>query len=551
MLHHLSIQNYALIRHLELDFSSGLTVVTGETGAGKSILLGAMNLILGKRADARILLNKSAKCIVEGSFNISGYKLESFFERYDLDFEKISVIRREINSHGKSRAFINDTPVTLNILQELGEQLVDIHSQHQNLSLADSDFQISILDSYAGIVEDVQQYRKLYKQVQVLIREKENLEENEKKSKAEKDYFSFLFEELKQAELKDSEQEGLEKELSVLEHAEEIRTALFNTREGLDSERGGVIDDLSSLNSVMDKIKSFNPQLEEISNRFDGLRIELQDLLQEVERFEEKINIDPERTDEITDRLNTIYSLQQKHRVNTVEALLETQDKLKQQLLGIENIEDEIKEVNKALTKEELKLKKAAKLISEKRKLVIPQFTKEVCLSVQQLGMPNGAFEVELFSSETNGKDGCDKIRFLFNANRGEVLSELSRVASGGEKSRLMLAMKSMTGKKALLPTIVFDEIDTGVSGAVADRVGAILLSLSEAMQVITITHLPQIAGKGDHHFQVFKSVSEHITSTHVKKLNPDERIVEIAKLISGQEVTQTSMDSARQLLNN
>jgi len=551
MLEHITIQNYALIRHLEIDFKNGFSVVTGETGAGKSILLGALNLILGKRADTKVFLDKSEKCIVEGTFSIKDYNLESLFQVNDLDFDNHTLIRREINKQGKSRAFINDTPVNLNVLQDIGERLVDIHSQHQNLALKDSDFQISILDSYAGILHDVQKYRKNYQQFLDLERELQKFVELEQQSKTEKDYFEYLFAELGSAKFKEREQEDLEEELKVLDNAEEIRSVLYNAGKGLESERGGVLGDLSDIQTGLNKIKDFTPELNDISKRFDSISIELNDLLQELEKSAEQVHINPERIQELNERLNTIYTLQQKHRVSSITELNDVLKDLKQKLQGIDDLENQIKDISVKIETLNKLLNKSADLISYKRKKAIPLFEEGLKSSIHQLGMPNGNFKVDHTTLDFPGKDGRDRIQFLFNANRGGELREISGVASGGEKSRLMLAIKSMISKKELLPTIIFDEIDTGVSGAVADRVGGILFSLSSAMQVIAITHLPQIAGKGVHHYQVFKNVSGNKTSTHVKKLNTEERILEIAKLLSGQEVTNASVESAKHLLDN
>ncbi len=551
MLTHLSIKNYALIRDLELDFRRGFTVITGETGTGKSIMLGALDLILGKRADSKVLLDGSSKCIVEGTFHIANYALEPFFRSHDLDYDSQTLLRREITVQGKSRAFINDTPVNLNVLNELGDRLVDIHSQHQNLALADADFQTFVLDSYAGILETVKDYRTDYRQFLNLNRELQQLIEAEKNSRAEKDYLDFLCRELEEARLEEDEQEQLEDELKVLEHAEEIKGALFQARQGLENENGGALPDLNAIHAGLKKISSFNPGLKGISDRFESVRIELQDLLQEVERFEEQVNVDPARAEEINDRLNTIYQLQQKHRVTTVVELVELVAELRQKLDGIGNLEERISAISTNIDSLKKAIASAASEISSRRKTVVGAFQKEVVKSAKLLGMPGASFMVDIKNLEAPGPDGLDRIEFLFNANKGRQLQALSKVASGGEKSRLMLIIKSLISQKALLPTIIFDEIDTGVSGAVADRVGGILEELSSSMQVIAITHLPQIAGKGSSHYQSYKEVKDNITTAHLKELNPEERIFEVAKLLSGQEVTNASVESARHLLNN
>jgi DNA repair protein RecN (Recombination protein N) len=551
MLTHLSIKNYALIRDLELDFREGFTVITGETGTGKSIMLGALDLILGKRADSKALLDGSSKCIVEGTFNIASYALEPFFRSHDLDFDSQTLLRREITAQGKSRAFINDTPVNLNVLNELGDQLVDIHSQHQNLALSDADFQTFVLDSYAGLLDPVKRYRGEYRKFLGMNRELQQLVEEEQNSRAEKDYLDFLCRELEDARLTGDEQEQLEDELKVLEHAEEIRGVLFQARQGLENENGGALPDLNAIHAGLKKISAFNTGLKGISERFESVRIELQDLLQEVERFEEQVNVDPARAEEINDRLNILYQLQQKHRVNTTVELVEVLAQLRQKLDGIGNLEERINAISKNIDSLKKSIMRSASQISSRRKAVVGAFQKEVVKSAKLLGMPGASFMVDLKTLDTPGPDGLDTIGFLFNANKGGQLQVLSKVASGGEKSRLMLIIKSLISQKALLPTIIFDEIDTGVSGAVADRVGGILQELSSSMQVIAITHLPQIAGKGSNHYQSYKEEKGNATTAHLKELNPEERIFEIAKLLSGQEVTNASVESARHLLNN
>ncbi len=551
MLKQLSIKNYALIKDLDLVFDGGLSVITGETGAGKSILLGALDLILGRRADTKVLFDPASKCIVEGTFRIGQYGLQSFFRDNDLDYDEQSIIRREITPQGKSRAFINDTPVNLAVLQGLGDALVDIHSQHQHLALADQDFQVFILDSYAGLRDEVADYRENYQRMLGLDRELQALIAQEEKSRTEKDYLEFLVEELGQARLKPGEQQELEEELKVLEHAEEIRTILFQTLQELDNERGGVLPDLGAILSGLNRISTFNPVLGEISRRFETLRIELQDLSREVERFEEQVTVDPARAGVVAGRLDTLYQLQQKHRVASVDALLEVMEQLNEKLNGIGNLESRIAALSKQLESMKADVADASGRISARRMEMAPRLEEEVLEAIRTLGLPNATFRAAMTSLAAPGRNGQDRLEFLFNANRGGEMRPLANVASGGEKSRLMLAIKSLISKKTLLPTIVFDEIDTGVSGAVADRVGEELQSLASAMQVIAVTHLPQIAGKGTHHYQVFKEVEDNITVTRIRKLDDEQRILEIAKLLSGRKVTSASVESARQLLNN
>jgi len=551
MLSHISIQNYALIDFLEIDFSGGLSVITGETGAGKSILLGALDLILGSRADTNVLMDKNTKCIVEGVFNVGAYSYEDFFEKFDLDFDNTTIVRREINPKGKSRAFINDTPVNLAVLKQLGEKLVDIHSQHKNLSLTNSTFQFTVIDSVANIINDVRQYRSNFTELKYKKKELTQLFEKEKQSRTEKDYFEFVLNEIEEANLIVGEQEKLEQELEVLNHAEEIKSVLFSVSENLGADEDGLINRLGQLRNNLQKIESYSESLKSISERLGSNFLELSDVLSEIKKNEEEISFQPGRVEDINDRLNTFYSLQTKHRVNTVDELIELRGEIEAKLNNIQSLANQISELTAEINENENSLNKIASHISSKRLGVLSDLSGEIEKSLVLLGMPNARFEVMHEKLSEANSDGIDRIRFMFNANRGGMLKELSAVASGGEKSRLMLAVKSLVSKNILLPTIIFDEIDTGVSGAVANKVGNILLALSHTMQVVAITHLPQIAGKGNDHFLVYKENNESDTKTKMKKLNPDERIFEIAKLLSGQEVTSASVESAKHLLKN
>lgn len=551
MLSHISIQNYALIDSLEIDFSNGLSVITGETGAGKSILLGALDLIVGSRADTNVLRDKNTKCIVEGTFHVDAYSLESFFKNYDLDYDNISILRREINPKGKSRAFINDTPVNLSVLKELGQRLVDIHSQHQNLSLTDTSFQFTVIDSVASILADVRQYRSDFTELKRKKKELLELIEQEKQSSAERDYLEFVLNEMDEANLQLGEQEQIEQELEVLNHAEEIKSVLFSASQDIENDESGLINILGQVRSNLSKISSFSDSLKLISDRVESSLIELTDILSEIQRNEEEIEHEPGRAEEVNDRLNTLYGLQTKHRVNTVEELLQLKEDINLKLNNIQSLEIHIESLKKEIDIWNQKVNKSAGIISTKRISVLANLSSEVESSLKLLGMPNARFLVNHKLLEDAGSDGIDFVQFMFNANRGGELQELSAVASGGEKSRLMLAVKSLVSKNILLPTIIFDEIDTGVSGSVANKVGNILLDLSVTMQVIAISHLPQIAGKGNDHFLVFKENNKSTTKTKIKKLNADERIFEIAKLLSGHEVTSASVESAKHLLKN
>ncbi|OQX75465.1 MAG: DNA repair protein RecN [Bacteroidetes bacterium 4484_249] len=549
MLSSLSIQNYALIKQLEIAFHNGFSVITGETGAGKSILLGALNLILGKRADTQVLMNKSEKCIVEGAFNIHQYKLKDFFEKYDLDYENKSFLRREINKSGKSRAFINDTPVNLNVLKELGEKLINIHSQGQTITLNDANFQLAVIDSYSGITESVNEYRIEYQNYLKLSDKLAEWIENEKQSKTEQDYFNFLFQELDDTKLRIDEQNDLERELEVLNHSEEIKTKLFSASRALGNDENSLLDRLTAIRNNISEVSKFSFKLEELSNRIDSSYIELSDILSEIEKMEESISFEQDRAEEITDRLDTIYRLQNKHSVNTIDDLLSVKEDLELKLNNISSLQAKIEVLNAEVKTAENEITKNANTISKKRQHVLINIEKEIKNTLSLLGIPDADFRINHQILKEPGKDGIDQVKFMFNANRGGELQELSKVASGGETSRLMLAIKSLISQKNLLPTVIFDEIDMGVSGAVADKVGNILLNLSTAMQVIAISHLPQIAGKGDSHYLVYKETSGNGTKTEIKQLASEERIIEIAKMLSGQDVTSASVETAKHLL--
>ncbi len=551
MITHISIQNYALIQSLEMDFGSGLSVITGETGAGKSILLGALNLILGKRADTKVLFERSKKCIVEGTFDVKNYHLQPFFEKYDLDYAHRTFLRREITPYGKSRAFINDTPVGLSILKELGDKLINIHSQHQTLTLNETNFRLAVIDSFAGLMNSVEEYRDKYRSYQKSKSELEKLIEQEERSKAEKDYNKFLYDELVRAELRVNEQDELEKELEMIEHAEEIKSNLFSIRELLENEENGILAGLSSILGNISKIESFGNKLTDISQRFESVNIELKDILAELANIEQEVIYEPERAGAISNRLNLIYQLEQKHRVKSVEELVSIRDDLSVKLLGITSLEEKIDKLKIELDNKYSGLLSLAEVISQKRKSIFNDFENEITAVLFKLGMPDAKFKIGWERLNNPGIDGVDSIKFLFNANRGGELQDLSKVASGGELSRLMLAVKSLISQKNLLPTIIFDEIDIGVSGNIADRMGNILLKLSKTMQVITITHLPQIAGKGNAHYVVYKEIEKDLTRTVIKRLNENDRIIEIAKMLSGQDVTNASVETAKQLLKN
>ncbi|MCD4695877.1 MAG: DNA repair protein RecN [Bacteroidales bacterium] len=551
MLTHLTVKNFALIRNLDISFNKNLSVITGETGAGKSILIGAMDLILGKRADTKVLMDKSAKCVVEGTFFIKAYNLQRFFVLNDLDFDNITIIRREITPQGKSRAFINDTPVNLSVLKELSYKLIDLHSQDQHLSLNDNDFQHLVVDSYAGILSEIGKYNSNYQSLLTIRKELEKLLNDEKQSNAEKDYLEFIYNELEEANLQSGEQENLENELKILNHTEEIKSVLNEIAQGLENENTGVVSTLTSLRNNLSKIASYSDDLNELSLRFESTSIELNDLLSEAEIINHRIEHKPQKISEINDRLNLIYSLQAKHRVNTIDELNFVKKNTHGKLDKIQSLNTSIEKKSLEITTIKKEVARQAQDISAKRQSVFSSLQKNIELSLLSLGMPNSKFKVSNTKLPEPGPKGIDAIQFLFNANMGGELQNISRVASGGEKSRLMLAVKSLLSQKKLLPTIVFDEVDAGISGRVADKVGSILQELSLTMQVIAITHLPQIAGKGNNHLLVYKESDKNSTQTQIKILDHEERIIEIAKLLSGSKVTNASMESAKHLLNN
>ncbi len=549
MLYHLSIQNYALIEKIEIDFPKGLTIITGETGAGKSILLGALSLIAGSRADSGVLQDKTKKCIVEGTFNIKGYSLKSFFSSNELDHAENTVIRREVSPEGKSRAFINDTPVTLAQLRELTLQLIDIHSQHETLTLNESEYQLSVVDAFAGTSESVVKYKTDYKKYKELDHTLADLTEKERQSKLDADYWQFQFNEFAEADLKPGEQEEIENKLKVLNNSEEIKSVLGKCAVSLNGGEPNIISSLSEVKILLASISSFNPAYAELLNRINSSYIELKDIASEIESAEEKTNYDPSSAAKLSERIDLIYRLQKKHQVNSVEDLLLVQKKVGFRLNDISSLTKEITELQQEVEERRQKLFLLAKRISTGRKKCLAKFEKEVSALLASLAMPNAQFRVEHTLLETLTEQGIDKMKFLFSANRGSDLKDISKVASGGELSRLMLGIKSLIAKKIALPSIIFDEIDTGVSGGVAEQVGKMIQEMSGSMQVFAITHLPQIASKGSSHFTVYKDESNSKTVTNVKQLSQEGRVKEIASMLSAGKPTDASLKNAKELL--
>ena len=549
MLTHLSVQNYALIDTLEVDFAKGLTIITGETGAGKSILLGALGLVAGNRADVQSLNDKTKKCVIEATFNLKEYKLKDFFSLNDIDYEPLTVIRREINPEGKSRAFINDSPVTLNLLKELTEQLIDIHSQHQTLTINGSEFQLSVVDAYAQHDELLTQYHTNYKTYKILKKQLTELTDKEAQAKKDADYFQFKFNELEDANLKSGDQSNLEQELQTLSNAETIKLNLSKAAYGLS---GGELNVLSSLNEIKSSLLSiakFKPEINELSNRINSAYVELKDIANEIENSESEIIYDASRIEEITARLDTLYRLQQKHQVKEVEELIALKNELSNKLLEFNSLETEIEKTKKQLDTLEKELLVTAKKISANRKNTIPKIEKDTAALLSSLSMPNAQLKIEHTTTDALNNNGLDTINFLFSANKGSDFKEINKVASGGELSRLMLSIKSLIAQLTALPTIIFDEIDTGVSGEVADKMGIIMNKISKNIQVLAITHLPQIAGKGASHLLVYKEDKNNKTYSNIKKLTNEERIYEIAKMLSTGTPTATALKNAEELL--
>jgi DNA repair protein RecN (Recombination protein N) len=550
MLKFLSINNYALIDQLEIDFYPGFSIITGETGAGKSILLGALALILGNRADTSVLRDKNRKCITEASFEIKNYQLQDFFLQHEIDYDDVVIVRREISNDGKSRAFINDSPVNLSVLKELGSKLVDIHSQHQNLNLGDHQYQLKVVDAYAQNYSLLETYSIQYSILRKYQVDLAGLLENAARTQADTDYFQFQFNQLEEAHLLKDEQEELEAELNALKHAEEIKTGLSASAEILSSEGPSVVVQLKECIHQMNRIKQVYKNAEEFLTRFDSLYIDLKELIADIEQASEKIEHNPERLEWVNQRLDLIYNLQQKHRVSTVQELIEIKERLQEQLSEINSFDEKIEQLNKNIASLLVIVNKLASELSSKRAASVDFIEKYVENLLKQLGIPNASFRIVLQRLEGLCNSGCDQLNFLFAANKQTELQEISKVASGGEMSRLMLAIKSLLARSLDMPTVIFDEIDMGVSGEIADKIGSIIKDMAQSMQVVNITHLPQIAGKGQYHYLVYKRDDKEATHTYIRLLKPDERVVEIAKMLSGESLTEAALTNARELLN-
>lgn len=550
MLQNLSIQNYALIDQLEIDFSNGLSIITGETGSGKSILLGALGLVLGNRADLTSLKNNESKCVVEAEFDISNYILHDFFEINDLDYEDKTIIRREILPSGKSRAFVNDTPVRLGVLGELKSKLIDIHSQHQTLQLSDTLFQFSVIDALAKNEKKITSYKKELRKYNALVKEYRQLKDNQESEQQQYEYNLHLFNELEDAKLTSDEQTTLEQRLDLLNNVEDIKLSLSEAIQITTNEEIGIQNLVHGLENSLQKIASFGANYEELLNRIASVKIELDDITSELENANEDVEFNPNELEEVNDRLQLIYSLQKKHQVSTIAALLEIHEKLATKVGNVENASELLAKKQKEIDAVAKKLDEVAEQITKARNKAIPKLKKELEFLLSELGMPNARFSIELQPTNGYASNGKDELSFLFSANKGGSFGELKKVASGGELSRIMLSVKKILSENTKLPTIIFDEIDTGVSGEVSNKIAGIMEQMSQYMQVMAITHLPQIASKGISHYKVYKEEVKGITTSNLKQLSEEERVVEIAEMLSGKDISESALTHARELLN-
>ncbi len=549
MLSTLSIKNYTLIDDLKVDFKDKLSIITGETGAGKSILLGGLALVLGKRADASLVKNKADKCIIEAEFIIDKYDLKSYFDAEDLDYEATTIIRREILPNGKSRTFINDTPTTLNVLNGLTVQLIDIHSQHETLQLADNDYQFQIVDALADNEIYLSSYSRGLLSFKKLTNELEQIISNQQKSKDEYDYNNFVLNELLETDLKADEQSELESDVEKLSHVEEIKLHLSEAIQSCGAEQIGALNILGQVKSNLNKIANYAEIYASLSQRVNSLLIELNDVVQELEIENESLEYNPSALEKIDNRLQTIYNLQKKHAVSTINELFDIQNKLQEGVNDADNASEIIHSKKIEITKVSEKLEKLADKISQRRAKAIPVFIKQMELILSRLEMKNTRFLIELNKKDQLLQHGKDTLEFLISANKGQSFERLKKAASGGEMSRIMLAVKLILSKYTNLPAIIFDEIDTGVSGEVSNKIAEVMQEMSNNMQVITITHLPQIAAKGNQHYKVYKEEVNNSIQTNIKLLNDEQRMVELAEMLGGKQLTDSALAHAKQLL--
>ncbi len=550
MLQSLQIRNYALIDQLSINIENGFNILTGETGAGKSIILGALGLILGQRADLSVLRKKDKKCTVEGSFSVKGYQLEDFFEKEDLDYDDTIILRREIVPSGKSRAFINDTPVTLDVIRELALKLIDIHSQHQNLELNNRSFQLKLIDLVAKNENHLDEYSSAYELWQQTSVKLNSLKIEAEKSKADLDYFQFQFNQLEEVRLVEGEQEELENEQAALEHAEDIKMSFGQLADELEGGEVPILSKIKENLNQLGKLVDYLPEAKSLHERLESCYLELKDMAGESLSIAERTEHNPERIQQVAERLDLIFSLQQKFRVQTIEELLEIKKDMEGKISQVASFDEEIARLEGELEKQYILLIEKAEELSKRRLATTGKVKNSVVEILQKLNMLNAEFAVQIDKLSNPGSTGIDEVRFLFSANKNSGLQEISKIASGGEMSRLMLALKSLITDSKALPTIIFDEIDTGISGETAVKMGDILKTLSKKMQLVNITHLPQIAAKGDHHYQVYKFDEADETFTSIRKLNDDQRVEELAQMLSGDRNSEKARETARELLD-
>ena len=549
MLQQLHISNYALIDELSVSFKSGFNVITGETGAGKSILLGALGFALGDRSDTNVLFDKDKKCVVEAIFSLTNDTLRPLFEENDLDFETECIFRRELNPQKKSRAFINDTPVALQTMKEIGGQLVDIHSQHDSLLLTDADFQIKLLDEIAQNNATLADYQAEFGNYNSVKRRLNELKEMATKNTAENDYLKFQLDELDKAQLKEGEYADIEQTLGVMENAEEIKTLLVTANGLMDDSENAILGQMNALVSTLHRMNQLIPDTGNIGERVENLRVELKDIAYDLRRKEDDTQFDEEQLQSLQERYDLLSRLMMKHRVNSFDELITLRDNLKEKVNAFENIDEAIIKAEKELKESEKRLSSHAKVLHDKRCQAATAFGEKVTTLVRQLAMPFAQFQVKVESQVNFGSKGCDEIRFLFSANKGIAVDDLRRVASGGELSRLMLSIKSAVSDYNYIPTLIFDEIDTGVSGEVAAKIGGIMRQMGHSLQLISITHLPQVASQAEHHYFIYKNNEGERTQSHIRVLQREDRITEIAKMLSNDQVTPEALKAAEVLL--
>ena len=551
MLKQLYIRNFTLIDELDIKLYPGFSVITGETGAGKSIILGAIGLLLGNRADSKAIKSGKERCVIEAHFDLSRYDMKGFFDDNDIDFDaEDTIIRRELTSAGKSRAFINDTPVPLTKMRELGEQLVDIHSQHQNLLLQKEDFQLNVVDILAQDAEHIKAYQAVYQQYRSALSRLEQLKQELIKNRENEEFMRFQHKELDEAHLESGELEQLEQESDILNHSEDIKSALYEADHSLSDDEGSILQLLRNASYSISNIREIYPEVAELSDRLDSSYIELKDIAQEISNSLDRIDFDPARLEQLNTRLDQLNTLLQKFHVETVEELIETRDLLAQQLEHIDNGNEDIEILQKEVDQKLIKAMSAAHSLSSLRKKVAKSIETEMKNRLVPLGIPNVRFEIG-FTEKPLCRDGADKVSFLFSANRSTPLQPISQVASGGEIARVMLSLKAMISGAVKLPTIIFDEIDTGVSGKIAEKMAEIMTEMgNQNRQVISITHLPQIAAMGSHHYKVMKEETQTGTISQMRELTPEQRVEEIAQMLSGSDISQAALANAKELIN-